>query len=504
MADIQNPDKPWESFEQNPELGWGEAFVRGAETFPAGVVQIASDVYSAVTSPIETGEAILNLASGALQHALPEGMSPEFLDPSNKELASAVGEHFANKYGSEEAIKQAISTDMAGVMADLSTVIGGTGLLAKAGRMPKLAQTAQKTAGWVDPLSLTAKGLAGTGYVGSQIAKQTAGVASGTGTAPLEQAYRAGLTGGDVQKQFLENIRGEVPMEQALEIAKQNLSALKKQKQEQYKQNEELWKADTQELSFGDIDEALQSSQRLVGYRGQVTNQVGAKALDDINKLVTRWKGLDPKQFHTPEGIDALKQSVWDIVENIPMDNRQARAVAMNMYHSVKNTISKQAPAYDKAMREYADSSDLINEITRSLSLGDKASVDTALRKLQSLMRDNVQTNYGQRAKMAEELEKAGGQEFMPALAGQTLQEVAPRGLQRQAVLPEIGAGAYFGGAPGAMATAGMSSPRISGMTSNIAGQVMRKAKQAREKLPVTNEGMRGLLNFLYQIEQQK
>ena len=60
----------------------------------------------------------------------------------------------------------------------------------------------------------------------------------------------------------------------------------------------------------------------------------------------------------------------------------------------------------------FLDVLDLVNQIQKSLSLNDKASVDTAMRKLQSLTRNNVQTNYGQRVKLAEELSKYGGQDI--------------------------------------------------------------------------------------------
>jgi hypothetical protein len=69
-------------------------------------------------------------------------------------------------------------------------------------------------------------------------------------------------------------------------------------------------------------------------------------------------------------------------------------------------------------------------------------------------MRDNVQTNYGQRTKLGKELEAAGGQEFMPGLAGQALSNIMPRGLQGAASLP-TGYLAYgVGGLPAAAITA--------------------------------------------------
>jgi hypothetical protein len=83
-------------------------------------------------------------------------------------------------------------------------------------------------------------------------------------------------------------------------------------------------------------------------------------------------------------------------------------------------------------MKNYSEGSDLINEIKRSLSLGEKSSADTGLRKLQSLMRNNANANYGYRLDMAKQLQEEGGKQILPALAGQSLSSMTPRSLAAQ------------------------------------------------------------------------
>ncbi len=515
---IVNPDKPWESFQVDEEMGWGETLLNGVEAMPRSTLNMVGDVYEAVTSPVETGKSIIKLMSGGLQNMLGDNIS-NFVneqgqliglgdDSADKELASAFGKFYTDKYGSEESIKNAIATDPASVLGDAATLImGGGGAISKLGKIskaPKITQTGaalSKTASYVDPLSLAAKSIGGAGYLGSQVAKHAAGVASGVGNVPLEQAYRAGLKGGDIQEMFMANIKGDVPMDHALEIAKESLGKMKEQKQNDYKQNQIEWKGDQHQLSFDEIDASLAKADKIVGFKGQMVDPVASNALDEIRKIINQWKQLEPSEFHTPEGIDALKQAVWAKVEGIPFENRKASAVGKNIYHSIKNTIAKQSPSYAKAMKEYTDSSELISEIERALSLGHQPSVDTALRKLQSLMRDNTSTNYGNRQKLASELEQAGGQEFMPALAGQTLKQVEPRGIARATTIPTAGGAAYYDPIAGVTAL-GMSSPRLTGTAANLGGRIMNKAKDARNTVPMTNEGIQGLLNFLYQSQQ--
>ena len=64
----------------------------------------------------------------------------------------------------------------------------------------------------------------------------------------------------------------------------------------------------------------------------------------------------------------------------------------------------QQKPRKANKMKDYSESAELIREIEKSLSLGKKASVATGLNKLQSLMRNNVNANYGYRQEIANKL----------------------------------------------------------------------------------------------------
>jgi hypothetical protein len=122
------------------------------------------------------------------------------------------------------------------------------------------------------------------------------------------------------------------------------------------------------------------------------------------------------------------------------------------------------------------------------------------MRKLQSLMRNNVTTNYGQRANLANEMIAAGGQDFMPALAGQALNDFMPRGIQRAGV-GTGGAGlAMTGNIPAAAGLAAMSSPRLMGETFYGLGkasgavnpaiiEALRKAGYKTAPVAMTQEG---------------
>jgi hypothetical protein len=308
-------------------------------------------------------------------------------------------------------------------------------------------------------LPLAGKVIQGAG----KLAKTAIGGSTGVGEEALTQALRAGKEGGKLADDFTKAMRGESSMDDVLGMAKQNLEAMGQQKQAAYRQGMAGIKSDKTVLNLSNVDQAVNDAIGMATFKGQIKNEKAAQALSQIKGEIDNWKALDPAQFHTPEGLDALKQKIGGILEDIPFEQKTARTAAGKVYDSLRGEISKQAPEYAKVMKGYSEASETIREIERALSQNDKAMADTAARKLQSLMRNNVNTNYGQRAKLANEMIAAGGQDFMPALAGHALNDFMPRGIQRAGV-GTGGAGlAMTGNIPAAAGLAAMSSPRLMG-----------------------------------------
>ena len=189
--------------------------------------------------------------------------------------------------------------------------------------------------------------------------------------------------------------------------------------------------------------------------------------ISEVADIIQEWK-YDPAR-HNVEGLDALKRRIGAVYPDNPKQ-AQAQRVIDTMYNAVKNTIEKQAPDYASTMKDYSSMTDKIREIEKSLSLGNKATADTSMRKLQSLMRNNVSTNYGGRVESAGKLSDYGAENLMPALAGQTLSELAPRGIARAGnIAGFMGAAAVN---PWSLAAAPLASPRLMGEASYGAGRL--------------------------------
>jgi hypothetical protein len=326
---------------------------------------------------------------------------------------------------------------------------------------------------------------AGVGKAGEGLAsllRKEVGMATGAGETALSEAYKAGKTGNQA---FVENMRGLAPMENVLNQAKASLSNMKQDISKEYKLGMMDVGTDKSVLSFKGIDKAIGDAKDIASYKGQNINPEAGKALQEIRATVDEWKNLPAKEFHTPEGMDALKQKVGGILEGIPYEAGKARTIAQNIYHSIKNEIADQAPKYNEVMKGYSEGQDLIKEISKSLSLGDKASVATGLNKLQSLMRNNVNTNYGYRQELANKLMEKGGGDLMPALAGQALSAKTPRGLVGQGLdVSALLGTALTGGAhiPATLATMATTSPRLMGETAYKAGQIAAKTPKMSDE----------------------
>lgn len=322
--------------------------------------------------------------------------------------------------------------------------------------------------------------LGAAGKIGSAIgsgiktaATNALGMTTGVGPEPIRQAFQAGKTGNQA---FVDNMTGAADMTDVLAKAKAGIQTMAAKKSAEYSAGMVPVKGDKTVLSFTGIDQAVSDAANMGAFKGQVKNEAAASAIDKMRAAVNEWKALDPAQYHTAEGLDALKQRLGGILESIPFEQKTARAAAQKVYNATKAEIENQAPGYAKVMKDYTQASELITEIERALSLGKKAAADTSMRKLQSLMRNNVNTNYGNRLNLAQELEQQGGVSLMPDIAGQALSSWTPRGLA------SVGSGVTGVAAlsnPAALALLPMQSPRLVGNLAYGAGRATGGAQNA-------------------------
>ena len=386
------------------------------------------------------------------------------------------------------------------------------GKLADAGlRLGSGAAVGGMSSGMIDPESYQTGALLGAamppgvklaGKAGEglrNLAAQALGSTTGTGDASIRAAFRAGKEG---DQTFLKHMRGQAEFDDVVRDAKAGLEKMRLDRANAYKSGMVNIKNDATVLDMSPILQEVQGIQQMGYYKGQPIQKNASSVVNDITETVNNWASLDPAQYHTPEGLDALKKAIGDIRDGTQFGT-PGRKAADQAYQAVKKQIEAQAPEYSNVMRDYSKASDALDEITKVLSLGDKASRDTAIRKLQSLMRNNAQTNYGNRINLARELEQKGGVSLEPALAGQTMNTWTPRGMTgaiTKAAFPFAGGGMALGGNPQMLplllAGAPLASPRAMGEALYGLGSMGRAASSvldpATSFLSRANNGLLG------------
>jgi hypothetical protein len=493
----QAPAAPSPSNASSPpdQLSWSQVPGEALRNTPASAGQFASNIYEAVVNPIETLTAVGDLGAGTLRagaQAILPASAFEYLDSFNNEAAqkagrtaSAVGGFFGDRYGSEEGLKRAIATDPVGVAADLSTVLtGGAGIArASLGAGAKTARVLDKTARYTNPLTPVIGAVKGAGIGAGATTKAILGATTGTSGETIGEAFRASLAGGKQKKALLGNMRGMEDQAGVVEEARDALGRIATVRSKQYAEDMRAVRADTKPIDFAPIEQKFFDVVDSM-YEGklQVAADETISKLDKIQGVLAQWSA-EPS-MHTASGLDALKRRIDNLMPSFADANagNTERAVTA-VRNAVKDEIVKAAPQYRDAMKNYEKSKVAQREIERALSLGKKNATDTALRKLQSLTRNNVNSNYGERVKNAAALQAAGATTLIPKLAGQSLNTAMPRGLMKMV------AGAGLLGAftnPAFLAALPLTSPRLIGEAANLAGTAARYGR----KIPLPSRGM--------------
>lgn len=365
-----------------------------------------------------------------------------------------------------------------GVLGVMESQAGlGSAMPSAAKAVAPLAKDATAAAKAVAPLA--AKAASGAGKLATDV---VGNLGTQTGGESIRQAIKAGYEGGKSATAFLEALRGKSDMTGAVKLAKDAVSSMRTAKNAAYRSGMLDVSKDASVLDFKDIDKAITDAADIGTFKGQTINQEAVDTLKGIKKGIEDWKKLQPAEYHSAEGFDALKQHIGAIREATE-PNTQARLVADNIYHATRDTITKQTPKYAEVMKDYHDATEQIRELEKTFSTGNKAAADTALRKLQSVMRNNVNSSYGNRLNLAEKLDDAGGGKLLPQLAGHALSSYTPRGLGQMMAGGEIVEGFEH---PAFWAALPFQSPRLVGEAAHGVGAAAGKARDVLQALGVS------------------
>jgi hypothetical protein len=441
-------EEPSYSNEDDGNYSLGDALIDGATNIPSSAAAFGNDLLQAVTHPVNTADAMFDLAAGGISRGI-EGATGLDLFPENKAtaVADAAGQFYGDRYGSWEGFKKALGSDPVGVASDISLPFtGGSTALLKAGQVAgktaqigskaataaKIATRAGNTAKFIgdvlDPVTLAGKGA-------GKVVQGVASVSSGLGMDPIRAAYDAARAGGAKSKAFYDNMRGRVGPEDVLHEANLAAENIEAAGQAAYRRDISSSIANPAPIDWAPIGKAykdvISSLHTSTGkfFGGDAAKAMRKKVSDTINGYFQ-----DPAN-HTIEGLDALKKELQGLeVKNaseLTASQGQANRIATRMAQAVKDEIVRLDPKYARTMENYEQMANTMRQLTDTFKTGGKASIDTALRRLQSTMRNNAYTSYGYRGRLLDELDNAGNGTLRPALAGQAMNAWEPRGIAR-------------------------------------------------------------------------
>ena len=423
---------------------------------------------------------------------LPEEMQAKVkpaLDWINEPKNQMLQEH-AEKYGGWENFKRTVAENPFSFLMDLTTPFTGPAGTAvkttKVGKVGKVLATASDPIGATTTVIKRGVEPAITGVIG-----KTTGVGEGA----LRDAAKAGYVGGKQAEDLTTAMRHGVPLEDLVSDATQGMKNIKAKGMADYnaRRNDPThgWAKDPTTLNFAPIEQkwhdVLDSMKSNAGTR--TVGDVEWNKMQEIGEVINKWK-FNPLE-HTADGFDALKKRIRAIYPDGVQPQVQRAVTAMA--NSVSGEITKQAPGYATAMKNYSKMSESVWEMEKAFNLGDKSSLYSAMSKLQTTMRNDAASQQGARTQLLKRLEDEGNVSLRPRLAGGALESTMPRGIAGAVT------GAGLGGASGLTAAAMManpwalvaavpgllaSSPRLMGELYYYAGKAAGAPGRLVDKLP--------------------
>jgi hypothetical protein len=378
--------------------------------------------------------------------------------------ADAVGKFFADRYGSEEGFKRAIAQDPVGVLSDLGTVmsLGGGAAVRAPGVAGKAASLVSKVGEIVDPVSASLKVGGAVAKKGGTAAAHVLGVTTGVGDAPIRELTRAGAEG---NRAALEQLRGTGNAQDMVDDARGAFSEIRDDRGAQYVQDMQRVFGDTQPMALTGVSRQIADETAKVFPTGKIANDAeAATTISQINDIVNEAQQLGDL---TPRGLDSLKRRIDAIGQSA--GGAFSKGIANRVSGALIDTVSSRHPDYRTGLLGYTNRSRDLTQIEKELSVHN-TNDNTTLRKLLSSQRNNVNTNFGRRGELVNELARK-----RPALPGQiagaSMSGLMPTGLARILGPGSAAAAAYYASNPWALAALPASMPRVVGEAAYKVGQ---------------------------------
>lgn len=451
----------------------------------------------------------------------------------------AVADVLDERYGGVDNFKRTAVKDPVGLASDLSIVLTGGGTLAAKGpgTIGKIGEKVATVGRVIDPLSAgigavtegipaaynAAQGKAPRALEGvKNLPSDVVGLFSGVGGSALREGAKAGFERGKAgaptarSEAFTEGMRSPgASGEELVDAARSGVAQLREQAAQDYTRAMQQFGQQPVPLNIDNVRMALArvKPKNFDAMLDAPRRPSDHTAWEQMNDTVEHYaaKAADDPSLLEPLAMDQFKQDLYDIGSKIGgAFDRDAARIAGKAYGAVKKELVDHDPLYAKIMSDYEKAAKEVQQLESAFSLGaargKQPNIEQAVRRLQSVMRNNAYTNYGTRTGMAERLaalDPSGT--LMPSIAGQSASSWTPRGLQAATAVGVGGAG-VLGGVPlwgPQAAMAPLFSPRVMGEAAHGAGQLAGTAARVAEPAVDTSRAAAQWLLQKYQDNPQ-
>jgi len=392
------------------------------------------------------------------------------------ETTAAVTQMLEERYGGLDNIKRSAIKDPVGIASDLSILLSGGGTLATraSGFLGEVGEKAVKAGLNTNPLSLTERFVTGGIPAMYSAAKNKApgamegvenipsnlvGFPSGAGGPAIREATGSGFAQGMAgkptprSKAFTDNMRNAAGATEAnVDAARKAVDRLKAENYQQYLDNTASLGINPQPLDFTKVQKRIEDIKpdNYDDYLKLTDRPTEHLAWERMKRTTDEYAALGAQNpdLLLPINVDNFKQNLFDIGSKATgAYDSKATDIANQAYGAVRGLIADFDPLYDAAMTASREGIEAVKELESAFSLAPgrdrRVNVDAATRKLQSIWRNNANTNYGQRVSLGETLAKYDPEGIVKAGgAGQMLSSDRPR-----AIPGSIAAGSMITGA---------------------------------------------------------
>jgi len=402
-----------------------------AKHIPSSLGETVGGIATAIVHPIRTMKTLGKLGLGAAEKVIPGKQREE-------EIFDEFVDLLKQRYGSWEKFQDTFRTDPVGTALDLSIVFGGSGALMRrigqTSKIPELVRAGKiisKTGKTIEPLGAIGKGVKRIvrpiTKTGGEAMAWSLGVSTGQGGEAIKTAFR--MPG----KAFTQALRGKTTGRNILTVAREGLQRLKDKRATEYQREaEKILKkpvekpVKTLDISpiFKTLKEELEKFNikvkgRKLDFSRSPVDKTEVPRVKAVIEIVRDW-GLR-KSDRTPYALDILKRKLDDFYT----PSREGATLIGNIRKAVKKVLDENVPGYKEMTRKYAEASELIKEIEKTLSLKPGTTADTALRKLTNTLKADNEL----RQALLNEIDRLTPFGIREALSGHLLHPVVPTGL---------------------------------------------------------------------------